>query len=176
MAMGQTMATYSGQNFGKGDIKRIRRVLKAALEASVCICSCSGCAGLYSSETSSWTFFTGNVDMNSMLPWAKTYIYMSVIFYIPLSSIFVFRNTMQGCGYGFLPMMGGVSELVARLVVAMISMAVGSYALACFCDPAAWVTAAVFTGVSYLFVMKDIRRKYERPEAASSKNNHFGCA
>ena len=37
-------------------------------------------------------------------------------------------------------MMGGVSELVARLVVAMISMAVGSYALACFCDPAAWVT------------------------------------
>ena len=114
-------------------------------------------------------FFTGDVDMNSMLPWAKTYIYMSVIFYIPLSSIFVFRNTMQGCGYGFLPMMGGVSELVARLVVAMISMAVGSYALACFCDPAAWVTAAVFTGVSYLFVMKDIRRKYERPETATSE-------
>ena len=85
------------------------------------------------------------------------------------SSIFVFRNTMQGCGYGFLPMMGGVSELVARLVVAMISMAVGSYALACFCDPAAWVTAAVFTGVSYLFVMKDIRRKYERPETATSE-------
>ena len=120
MAMGQTMATYSGQNFGKGDIKRIRQGVKASL-------------------------------------------------YIPLSSIFVFRNTMQGCGYGFLPMMGGVSELVARLVVAMISMAVGSYALACFCDPAAWVTAAVFTGVSYLFVMKDIRRKYERPETATSE-------
>ena len=81
---------------------------------------------------------------------------------------------MQGCGYGFLPMMGGVSELVARLVVAMISMAVGSYALACFCDPAAWVTAAVFTGVSYLFVMKDIRRKYDR-KLLLPKNNHFGC-
>ena len=64
---------------------------------------------------------------------------------------------------------GWCSELVARLVVAMISMAVGSYALACFCDPAAWVTAAVFTGVSYLFVMKDIRRKYERPETATSE-------
>ena len=35
MAMGQTMATYSGQNFGKGDIKRIRQGVKAALEASV---------------------------------------------------------------------------------------------------------------------------------------------
>ena len=114
-------------------------------------------------------FFTGDVDMNSMLPWAKTYIYMSAIFYIPLSSIFVFRNTMQGCGYGFLPMMGGVAELVARLVVALISMAVGSYALACFCDPAAWLAAAIFTGVSYLFVMKDIRKKYENPAMASMK-------
>ena len=39
-------------------------------------------------------------------------------------------------------MMGGVSELLARLVVALISMAAASYPLACFCDPAAWVTAA----------------------------------
>ena len=99
--------------------------------------------------------------MNTVLPWAKTYIYLSVIFYIPLSTIFVFRNTMQGCGYGFLPMMGGVAELIARMVVALISMALTSYPLACFCDPAAWVAAAVFTGVSYIFVMKDIRKKYE---------------
>ena len=67
---------------------------------------------------------------------------------------------MQGCGYGFLPMMGGVSELFARLIVAVIAMKVISYPLACFCDPAAWVTAAVFTGVSYLFVMKDIDKRY----------------
>ena len=169
MAMGQTMATYSGQNFGKGDIKRIRQGVKASLEASVVYALAAAVLVCILLKPALGLFFTGDVDMNSMLPWAKTYIYMSVIFYIPLSSIFVFRNTMQGCGYGFLPMMGGVSELVARLVVAMISMAVGSYALACFCDPAAWVTAAVFTGVSYLFVMKDIRRKYERPETATSE-------
>ena len=169
MAMGQTMATYSGQNFGKGDIKRIRQGVKAALEASVVYALAAAVLVCILLKPALGLFFTGDVDMNSMLPWAKTYIYMSVIFYIPLSSIFVFRNTMQGCGYGFLPMMGGVSELVARLVVAMISMAVGSYALACFCDPAAWVTAAVFTGVSYLFVMKDIRRKYEKPETAASE-------
>ena len=69
---------------------------------------------------------------------------------------------MQGCGYGFLPMMGGVSELLARLLVAIIAMSVASYPLSCFCDPAAWVTAAVFTGVSYLFVMKDIDKKYRQ--------------
>lgn len=77
---------------------------------------------------------------------------------------------MQGCGYGFLPMMGGVSELFARLIVAVIAIKVISYPLACFCDPAAWVTAAVFTGVSYLFVMKDIDKsiiqRYRRLRSA----------
>ncbi|MGO5541332.1 MATE family efflux transporter [Blautia sp. HCP3S3_H10_1] len=167
MAMGQTMATYSGQNFGKGDIKRIRQGVKAALGASVVYAVGAAVLVVLLLKPALGLFFTGDVDMSSMFPWARTYIYMSIIFYIPLSTIFVFRNTMQGCGYGFLPMMGGVSELIARLVVAMISMAVASYPLACFCDPAAWFTAAVFTGVSYLFVMKDIRKKYENPESLS---------
>ena len=41
-------------------------------------------------------------------------------------------------------MMGGVVELVARLSVAMIAMRVHSYALSCFCDPAAWLSAGLF--------------------------------
>lgn len=99
--MGQTMAAYSGQNFGKGDILRIKKGVKSALLAStvysivaaILICSLlKPCLGL---------FFTGDVDITAMLPWAKTYAYMCAIFYIPLSTIFIFRNTMQGCGYGF---------------------------------------------------------------------------
>lgn len=108
--------------------------------------------------------------MAAMMPWAKTYSYMCALFYVPLCTIFIFRNAMQGCGYGFLPMMGGVSELFARLIVAVIAIKVISYPLACFCDPAAWVTAAVFTGVSYLFVMKDIDKsiiqRYRRLRSA----------
>ncbi len=166
MAMGQTMAAYSGQNFGKGDVRRIRQGVRAALQSCIVYSIAAAILVCLLLKPALGLFFTGDVDMDVMLPWAKTYIYMSVVFYIPLSTIFVFRNTMQGCGYGFLPMMGGVSELLARLVVALISMAVASYPLACFCDPAAWVTAAVFTGVSYLFVIKDICKKYGNGEAA----------
>ena len=53
---------------------------------------------------------------------------------------------MQGCGYSFLPMMGGVVELFARMITALIAMKLVSFPLACFCDPAAWVGAALFTG------------------------------
>ncbi len=40
----------------------------------------------------------------------------------------------------------------------LTAMKLLSYPLACFADPAAWIAAAVFTGVSYLFVIKKIER------------------
>ena len=160
-AMGQTMATYSGQNFGKGDIPRIKKGVRAALLTSVTYSIAAAALVFLLLKPCLSLFFSGDVDMAAMMPWAKTYSYMCALFYVPLCTIFIFRNAMQGCGYGFLPMMGGVSELFARLIVAVIAIKVISYPLACFCDPAAWVTAAVFTGVSYLFVMKDIDKKYD---------------
>lgn len=159
-ALGQTMAAYSGQNFGKGDIPRIKQGVKAALQASAVYSVTAGILVCLLLRPSLQLFFSGDVDLDAMLPWARTYIYMCTVFFIPLSMIFIFRNTLQGCGYSFLPMMGGVAELVARLIVAFISMAVVSYPLACFCDPAAWIAAGSLTSISYLFVMKDIDKKY----------------
>lgn len=158
IATGQTMATYSGQNYGKGDIKRIRHGVRAALEISVVyslICS------VVISQTLPFAlrlFFSGDVDVSTMMPWAKTYIYLCAIFYVPLGTIFIFRNTLQGCGYGLFPMLGGVAELTARLVTAGIAIHLLSFRLSCACDPAAWVSAALFTGISYIFVMKKVEK------------------
>jgi len=99
-------------------------------------------------------FFSGDVDLTVMLPWARTYTKICTAFFVPLSFIFVFRNIMQGCGHGLLPMLGGVVEMAARLITAFAAMGLGSFAAVCFCHPAAWTAAAVFLGVSYLRVMK----------------------
>lgn len=156
IAMGQTMAVYSGQNYGKGDMGRIRQGVRAALSIEISYAILSALIVNLALKPCLGLFFSGDVDLTLMMPWAKTYVTICTLFYIPLCTIFIFRNTMQGCGYGFLPMMGGVVELLARLGVAMIAMNIHSYALACFCDPAAWVGAGVFTGISYLYVMKKI--------------------
>ena len=158
VAMGQTMATYGGQNYGCGNVKRIKSGVRAALIAdSIYSVSMAvliflllrPCLGL---------FFSGDVDISAMLPWAKTYCYLCIVFYVPLCTIYIFRNIMQGCGYSFLPMMGGVAELIARLVVSVTAMKFLSYPLACAADPAAWVAAAVVTGVSYRYVIRKIER------------------
>ena len=159
ISMGQTMATYSGQNYGCGNIKRIKTGVRVSLWISIVysvIASVLMCVLL---KPALHLFFSGDVDFASLLPWAHTYAYICALFFIPLCTIFVFRNAMQGCGYGFLPMMGGVAELAARLVVSIIAMKVLVYGVACFADPAAWIAAAVFTGVSYLYVMRQIDKK-----------------
>ena len=56
-------------------------------------------------------------------------------------------------------MMGGVVELGARLVTASLAIKLLSYPLSCACDPAAWISAAAFTAVSYRYVMKKIEQK-----------------
>lgn len=155
-SMGQAIASYSGQNYGYGDIDRVKKGVHSALLILVAYALIAMAVGYFALPVTVRMFFTGSADLSALMPWAKTYTYLTIIFYIPLSFIFVFRNAMQGCGYGFLPMMGGVVELAARFITALIAMHVHSYALACFCDPMAWVAACVFTGIAYLSVMRKI--------------------
>ena len=168
MSMGQTMASYGGQNYGKGDYHRLEKGVRSALLISVIYSLLAAVAvGLFLRPLLS-LFFSGDIDMASLMPWAKTYIYMCAVFYIPLSTIFIFRNIMQGCGYSFLPMMGGVVELFARMITALIAMKLVSFPLACFCDPAAWVGAALFTGFSWLSVKKKLRASLLPEDTSSS--------
>lgn len=153
VAIGQAVAVYGGQNFGKGDYKRIREGVRAALVAETtygilaALCMC----GIL--EPALRIFFAGEVELSAMVPWAWTYTRICTAFFIPLSAIFVFRNIMQGCGYGFLPMAGGIVEMAARLLMAFAAIEMKSYAAACFCHPAAWTSAAVFLGAAYLWIM-----------------------
>jgi len=85
---------------------------------------------------------------------------MTAVFFLPLLHDLYFRNHYAGLLVtDFLPMMGGVSELIARLLVSMAAIQLLSYPLACFADPAAWIAAALFTGISYLFVIKKIEKE-----------------
>ena len=49
------------------------------------------------------------------------------VFFIPLAIVNLYRNGIQGMGYGLLPMMAGVAELIGRGVVAVIAANKRSY-------------------------------------------------
>ena len=178
IAMGQAIATYCGQNYGYGDSDRINKGIKASvvIEIIYSIISAIACNLFLRPVMALFFASSGPADTSQgaaaaldtislMMPWARTYIHIVTVFYIPLSFIFIFRNAMQGCGHGFLPMMGGVVEFFARLVVAVIAMSTMSFPLAVFCDPAAWITAGAFTAFAYLRVIKTVRRELTNKNA-----------
>ncbi len=133
---------------------RVRKGVRAALLITVVYGIGTAVAASAVLRPALGVFFSGDVDINVMMPWARTYMNICAVFFVPLGTIFVFRNIMQGCGYGLLPMLGGVVELVARLTMAFAAMAAGSYAMACICHPVAWTSAAVFLGVSCWRVLR----------------------
>lgn len=83
----------------------------------------------------------------------------TTVFLIPLTIVNVLRNGLQGMGYGFLPMMAGVAELVGCATVAIVASHYHSYTGICFAHPAAWVLASALLLVTYARIMKQYKEK-----------------
>ncbi len=160
-SLGQAMATYCAQNYGKGEFARIKTGVRQSAYVSTAYALIALGLTVLLLKPMLLLFFGSGVDISAYLPYAKTYTYLSGIFYIPLGFIFVYRNAMQGLGMGFLPMVGGIVEFLARIACAVVAMAVKIYAVAAFCDPAAWIAAGIYFVIAYRISMKRFMREQQ---------------
>ena len=155
-AMGATMATYGAQNRGVGDLDRISKGAKVATIMTIVYSVVIYGVMLAIAPYVVRLFVTENIE--AVYGYVKTYITMSGACFIPLGLIFVFRNLLQGCGYGFLPMLGGVIELASRGIGSMLAHRNLTFVGVCMADLSAWVTAGVFFTILYLILMRRMRR------------------
>ena len=88
---------------------------------------------------------------------SRQYLFITAPFYPFLFVIFIYRNVLQSLGRGFMPLMAGVFELVARTVAAYTLPAIAEYAGICFAGPLAWIGAAVPLFISYTVIIKKFR-------------------
>jgi len=156
-AMGATMATYGAQNRGVGDLDRISRGAKVATVMTVIYSVAIYGVMLAIAPYVVRLFVTENIE--AVYGYVKIYITMSGACFIPLGLIFVFRNLLQGCGYGFLPMLGGVIELLSRGIGSMLAHRNLTFEGVCMADLSAWVTAGVFFTILYLILIRKMRRE-----------------
>ena len=110
VAMGTTMATYCAQNIGAGKIKRIRQGFKSITIMgsiySVVVAAIIMTVGKYMT----YLFLSG--DLTEIMHSVDIYLKCVGTFFIPLTVVNVYRNGIQGMGYGLLPMMAGVAGLL----------------------------------------------------------------
>lgn len=152
VAMGTTMATYGAQNMGAGSISRIRQGFKASTVIGVVYAVVS--AALVMTVGKYMTYLFVSEDVALIMDSVNTYLVCAGIFFIPLAIVNIYRNGIQGLGYGLLPMMAGVAELAGRGVVAVIAARQKSYLGVCLASPAAWVLASLLLIGMYYYVVK----------------------
>lgn len=151
VAMGTAMATFCAQNMGAGKILRIRRGFR---DATLMGCAYSVAAALLVMTVGKYmTYLFISEDIATILPSVDLYLKCAGAFFIPLTVVNLYRNGLQGMGFGLLPMMAGVAELVGRGVTAVIAARSGSYFGICMASPMAWVLAGGLLLVMYFHIM-----------------------
>ena len=160
VALGTAMATYNAQNVGAGNVQRVREGFRSANIIGVSYAIITGAILIFWGKYFAYLFISDNID--SVLPMVDTYVKCVGFFTIPLHFVNVLRNGSQGMGYGLLPMMSGVAELVGRGVTAVVAAHKRSYVGACLASPAAWIVATILLITMYFYVIKDTERKLGR--------------
>lgn len=161
-AIGITMATYSAQNKGRNFITRIRKGVKISVLLSLVYGIVAGILVNLTIPYALNLFISEDYDL--ILPYASTYLFTTGLFYFPLGLIFIYRNTLQGCGYAMIPMMGGVLELVSRAIIAMIAASVMSYVGICLAGGITWGVTGIFLWVAYVLIMRKEKDSHEYKE------------
>ena len=170
VAMGTTMATYGAQNMGAGDVSRIRQGFKASTIIGIIYAVVS--AVLVMTVGKYMTYLFVSEDVALIMDSVNTYLICVGIFFIPLAIVNIYRNGIQGLGYGLLPMMAGVAELVGRGAVAVIAAGRKSYLGVCLASPAAWILASLLLIGMYYYVVKiDLKKIFPEKYAGNEKQS-----
>lgn len=147
ISFGVTIATYAGQNLGAKRFDRIKNGIKIMNKVSIISSLIAGAVLVFLGKYFVMLFIENPTP--EIFSYAQQVFNYSAVFFIPLGFILVYRSVLQGMGDSFVPMMAGVSELLARAAVAFTLPKFIGFAGICLSDPVAWVAAAVPLMIAY---------------------------
>ena len=153
VAQGTASATYNAQNIGAGKLERVREGFRASHFIGIVYSVVVGGFLFFAGKYFAYLFISDNIG--EVLPMVAIYVKCVALFFIPLYFVNVLRNGIQGMGYGLVPMLGGVFELMARGGVVMLVLHLGGgFVSTCLSDPAAWISALIPLIPYYIYKMK----------------------
>lgn len=154
-------ATFAGQNYGAGKIRRV----KSGIAITLGICAAWSLLSITCAYAFGGTLvklLTGTTDP-VIVQTAVQYMRINIPFALPLGALLSIRSCLQGMGRKFVPIFASVVELLTKLIgVQFIAPALG-YLGVCILEPIIWVAGAVLVAINFLWVC----RKEERVASPS---------
>jgi Na+-driven multidrug efflux pump len=154
IALGVTMANYTGQNLGAGRIDRIKSGTAACTWIALGFSLAGiGVAFLFCDQLASLF-----VDLREteIIRAVRQYLWYSAPAYPLLFMIFLYRNVLQSMGKPLMPLLCGFFELIARTIGAYTLPAIWGYLGIVLSEPLAWLVAGVPLFVAFWSVIRKV--------------------
>ena len=158
-SVGMAIATYAGQNFGAGKLKRIWQGIKQGMVIQLVYCAVI------------WAVLLG---MNGLLvqivlgeaqpdisDQASRYLFIVSCLFIFHGSLMVFRNTLQGMGYSVHAIISGVWELAGRSLGGFLAVWGAGFTAVCLANPLAWIFALCYCICMVIYFLRKNERKQD---------------
>lgn len=151
---GYSMATYSGQNLGAGQIRRIQQGVRDAFFISlITSCSIAACMILLGRNILGWFLSGEPQQVEAALNIAYHYLFIMSLFLPTLYLLYIIRSTLQGIGNTIMPMISGFAEFIMRVGTAIIlSRFMGQEGIF-YAEILAWIGADIILLGSYFFYL-----------------------
>ncbi len=160
------MATFTAQNFGAGNLERIRQGLRKCSAITILFSICIGIFLIVFAAPLTRLFLKTEhpETLQEIVHGSQIFLNTSASCYIILGMLLIYRNVLQGMGHSFIPMMAGAAELVLRIIGALLLARYLGYLGVCLSNPLAWVGAVLMLWIDYLLVMRTLRKRQINPK------------
>lgn len=155
-AIATAVSVFCSQNYGAGQIERIRKGLRQGVAVGVGYGIFAGLILIFAGRPLSMIFVSRNAS--GVLAASAKYLRCMGFFYWSLGILNVTRMVTQGLGHSGRAFFSGVTEMAARTIVCTFFVKTYGYTAICFTDQAAWLAACCYIAPTCLCCVKKIAR------------------
>ncbi|MCQ2510606.1 MAG: polysaccharide biosynthesis C-terminal domain-containing protein [Lachnospiraceae bacterium] len=156
VSVGNTMATFCGQNYGAKKFSRIKRGIRAGY-----VITCSWCllVLVIAYTSASWMVqtITGSTDP-IMIEAASKYLRIDTVLYVLVAIIFVLRNSLQGIGDRITPLISSGIEMLGKVILTYTLVPMFLYDGVIWVEPIVWIVMVI----PLIKRMRDWNRRIDR--------------
>lgn len=139
--LGQTLATYCGQNLGAGKYDRIKKGIRDTVLVTFVWCIGVMIAA-YTVSPVLIRLITAT-RQKEVIDTATLYLKVNTVFYFVPAVISLFRNSMQGFGDSKTPVFSSSLELIGKILIAFFLTPVMGYMGIIIAEPIVWIIMVI---------------------------------
>lgn len=158
LAMGNSMMVYTSQNYGAGNLQRIKQGVRISLVFGVAVSVVMGIVMILFGRNLLMLFIDSSSPVaDQVMEIAYQYLFIMSLFLIILYLVNTYRNIIMALDRMTLVVFGSTLEFAARVVMAVLVLAVLGTSGVYFIEIASWIASGMFYFVTYYIIIRKIK-------------------